>query len=105
MAHDVAGDPDALPRHLGLRARPYEQALNQEPASLQDRWQARLYFVKPAARLLLAAFWIVSGLICRSSGRAEAMTLARRAGLGDLDAFAAIGSASGDRASGSNHAG
>ena len=91
MAHDVAGDPDALLRHLGFRARPYEQALNEEPASLQDRWHARLFFVKPAARLLLAAFWIVSGLICLSSGRDEAMTLARRAGLGDLDAFAAIG--------------
>lgn len=89
MAHDVGGDPQSLVTHLGLAARPYEVALNAEPASVQDRWHARVYFVKPVARLMLAAFWIGTGIVCLASGRAEAMDLARQAGLGRLDAFAA----------------
>lgn len=86
MAHNVGGDPEALQRYLGISARPYEQALRAEPASVQDRWHARLYFVKPAAVWLLAAFWIATGIICLSTGRSEAMALARRAGFGAVDA-------------------
>lgn len=90
MAHDVGGDPGALPQHLGFTPRPYERALNEEPASVQDRWHARLYFIKPVARLMLAVFWIATGVICLTTGRDEAMALARRAGLGGLDGIAVI---------------
>jgi len=30
---------------------------------VQDRWFARLYFVKPVGLASLAAFWLASGLI------------------------------------------
>ena len=90
MAHDVGGDPKAIPQHLGFTVRPFEQALNEEPASVQDRWHARLYFVKPAACVLLASFWIATGLICLTTGRIEAMEMARRAELGGLDAVTTI---------------
>lgn len=91
MAHDVGGDPDSLKRELSLDVRAGMAALADEPASVQDRWHARLYFVKPAARLALATFWILTGIVCLTSGRAEAMALARAAGLGGLDALAADG--------------
>ena len=90
MAHDVGGDANAIPRHLGFAVRPYEQALNEEPASMQDRWHARLYFVKPAAYVLLASFWIATGIVCLTTGRNGAMALARRAGFGGLDAVTTI---------------
>lgn len=90
MARDVGGDPGALQQHLGFVAQAYERALNEEPASVQDRWHARLYFVKPAAQLLLAAFWMVTGIVCLTTGRNEAMTLARNAGLGSLDGITTI---------------
>lgn len=90
MAHDVGGDPGALQQHLGFVARAYEKALNEEPASVQDRWHAHLYFVKPAAHLMLAAFWIATGIVCLTTGRDEAMTLARSAGLGGLDGITTI---------------
>lgn len=90
MAHDVGGDPGALRQHLGFVARAYDRALNEEPASIQDRWHARLFFVKPAAHLALAAFWIATGIICLTTGRNEAMSLARSAGLGSIAGMATI---------------
>ncbi|MEZ5740688.1 MAG: DoxX-like family protein [Burkholderiaceae bacterium] len=57
---------------------------------MQDRWHARLYFIKPVARLMLALFWIATGIICLTTGREEAMALARHAGLGGLDGVAVV---------------
>ncbi|MBL8549133.1 MAG: SDR family oxidoreductase [Hyphomonadaceae bacterium] len=89
MEHNVGGDPEHLPRRLGFAAQPYEKALFAEPASVQDRWGARLYFVRPLAIAALAAFWIGTGIVCLTTGRAEAIALAQAAGLGDLSAPAA----------------
>jgi hypothetical protein len=89
MEHNVGGDPDALPRRLGLRAQPYETALFATPASAQDRWAARLYFVRPLAIFALAAFWIATGIVCLTAGRAEAIELARQAGFGWLSSWVA----------------
>lgn len=37
--------------------------LSDWPAGVQERWFARLYFLKPAMLSVLAAFWFLSGLI------------------------------------------
>ncbi|MGE0047099.1 MAG: SDR family oxidoreductase [Hyphomonadaceae bacterium] len=89
MAHDVGGDPNLLTTNLGMNVRGGMEELAAEPAGVQDRWHARLYFVKPAARLLLAAFWMFTGIVCLTTGRDEAMALACEAGLGRFDALAA----------------
>jgi uncharacterized protein YbjT (DUF2867 family)/uncharacterized membrane protein YphA (DoxX/SURF4 family) len=46
----------------GITPRRWRDALLQQPAQMQDRWAARLYFVRPTLRVALAATWIVSGL-------------------------------------------
>ena len=33
------------------------------PSQVQDRWHARLYFLRPTLRIALAALWIYSGLV------------------------------------------
>jgi len=47
----------------GVRPRRWHDALRAAPAQPQDRWQARLYFLRPALRWTIATTWIVSGLI------------------------------------------
>jgi len=89
MDYNVEGDPHEVPRQLGVHPRPYSAALAAEPAGVQDRWHARLYFAKPIAECLLAAFWIVTGIVCLTVGRDEAIALAQQARLGALAPWAA----------------
>lgn len=41
----------------------WRAGLNQHPAQWQDRWHARLYFLRPTLRVLLALMWLVSGVV------------------------------------------
>jgi uncharacterized protein YbjT (DUF2867 family) len=57
--------PEALQRAealLGLRPRTLDAALAASPSQVQDRWQARLYFLAPMLRTALALVWLVSGV-------------------------------------------
>jgi len=54
---------DPLVKATGFTPRPMADALAADPAQVQDRWHARLFFLKPLARIVLALFWIVSGLV------------------------------------------
>jgi len=54
---------EALVKATGVTPRPMAAALASDPAQVQDRWHARLFFLKPLARIVLALFWIVSGLV------------------------------------------
>ncbi|MDE2499372.1 MAG: NAD(P)H-binding protein [Alphaproteobacteria bacterium] len=58
-----AGDVAAFTAATGIRPRRWSDALLAEPAQLQDRWHARLYFLRPLLRLAIAATWIVSGIV------------------------------------------
>ena len=40
---------------------PALDALANEPAHVQDRWHARLYFLRPLLRLTLGLFWLCTG--------------------------------------------
>jgi hypothetical protein len=48
---------------LGVAPRSLRQTLAQWPSGVQERWYARLYFVKPLVLATLAAFWVASGVI------------------------------------------
>lgn len=41
----------------------WREALARHPAHAQDRWHARLYFVRPLLRITLALLWLLSGVI------------------------------------------
>ena len=61
MEHGNTGDYEAFRRATGIDALPWHAALAANPAHGQDRWHARLYFVRPALRWTLAILWIASG--------------------------------------------
>jgi len=55
--------PDAplrLVEAFGLAPRALDEVLSAHPSQVQDRWQARLYFLAPLLRLCLIALWLVS---------------------------------------------
>lgn len=45
-----------------ITCRSLDEAMQAHPAQVQDRWHARLYFLKPLARMALVALWLGSAL-------------------------------------------
>ena len=56
-------DPAPFVAATGLAPRHLDEALAAAPAQVQDLWHARLYFLRPLLRVLLALFWIATGVI------------------------------------------
>lgn len=59
----VTGRPEDAEEHLGFKPQRLAETLARWPSGVQERWYARLYFVKPVALATLAAFWGLSGVI------------------------------------------
>ena len=68
MLHGNAGAGPEFTQLTGVQPRSLDEALAREPAHVQDRWHARLYFVRPLLRLALAAVWIGTALATVTSG-------------------------------------
>lgn len=75
LGRGATGDNRAWIAATGIRPRSLGHALAAEPASVQERWFARLYLLKPLAIGVFALFWLATGLITLGPGRAEAMRL------------------------------
>lgn len=48
---------------IHFKPRSFTDGLNGMVSSVQDRWHARLYFLRPLLRLSIAFIWIFSGII------------------------------------------
>jgi uncharacterized protein YbjT (DUF2867 family) len=57
-----AGELEPFVRATGVQPRRWRDALLARPAQQQDRWHARLFFVRPLLRLTVALTWIASGI-------------------------------------------
>lgn len=57
------GDGERFAREIGFTPRSLTQLMAEEPAEVQDRWHARLFFMAPVLKFALAAMWLFSGLI------------------------------------------
>jgi len=55
-------DPAPFMAATGIAPRRFADALANEPAHVQDRWHARLYFLRPLLRVTLGLFWLSTGL-------------------------------------------
>ena len=82
LSAGVVGDPSSWIAATGIKPRSLDTILAERPASVQDRWFARLYWLKPVAIVALAAFWIMTGVIALGPGRATAMGYLTQAGFG-----------------------
>jgi len=75
LAQGMQGDPAPWMAATGIRPKHLSDILAARPAGVQDRWHARLYFMKPLAIGGLAAFWIATGLISLGPGWDEGLNL------------------------------
>ena len=82
LDHDVAGRGDGWATRLGVSPRGFSRYLSQTPASVQDVWHARLWFVRPVAIVTLGLFWLITGLISFGPGWNGALTVLEEGGFG-----------------------
>ena len=86
----VRADGAAAERELGLKPKSLAEMLAGWPSGVQERWFARIYFVKPLAIATLAAFWLISGLVGLTAGYDPAAALLTGAGLDEAIARTAV---------------
>lgn len=80
IARGAIGDPAEWTRITGIRPAALAAALAREPASVQERWFARLYLLKPLMLGASVAFWVGTGLVSLGPGWSVGMNLMRDAG-------------------------
>lgn len=68
MFFGATGDATAWTKETGIMPRDIEQALACEPASVQERWFARLYVLKPLVFAVFGLFWLSTGVISLGPG-------------------------------------
>lgn len=74
----LAGDPSAWQTATGLDPTSFSAALDLLPATVQEKWFAKLYLAKALMIGALSVFWLLSGLIALTvsySAAKEVMTV------------------------------
>ena len=82
MDHDVSGHDSGWAERLGVSSRGFSRFLAETPASVQDVWHARLWFVRPVAIATLGLFWLITGLISFGPGWNGAVAILHEGGYG-----------------------
>lgn len=91
MSRDNVADMAPFSEAVGFMPRRFADALDAEPAGPQDRWHARLIFLRPVLRIVLGLFWLFSGLITAfDPARSDAMLILDLAGFDGGWALAAL---------------
>lgn len=62
MTYGNTTDAAAFEQAIGFRCRTMREAFRSAPSHVQDRWHARLFFLRPALTVALIILWIGSGL-------------------------------------------
>ncbi len=86
LARGSVADIGAWTAMTGIQPKRLAAALAEEPASVQERWFANLYLLKAATFIVLATFWIITGLITLGPGLESGVRM-----LGDVGAGALAG--------------
>jgi uncharacterized protein YbjT (DUF2867 family) len=63
LRRGITGDPSAWMEATGIAPKTIAQALGQHATTIQDKWFARLFLIKPVMIASLALFWFASGFI------------------------------------------
>jgi uncharacterized protein YbjT (DUF2867 family) len=96
MVRGAVGDPGRWIELTGIRPLSLRRALARRPASVQEQWFARLYFLKPLLLAVLALFWVATGLISLGPGYDIGITLMTIAGAGGLAGASVVAGAVAD---------
>jgi DoxX-like family len=82
VVRGAIGDPAPL-RAMGITLKDLEASLIATPSSVQERWFAGLYFLKPLVFIVLSLFWLCTGLISLGPGWESGMNLMREGSVGE----------------------
>lgn len=93
LVRGAVGDSQLWQEVTGVQAETLRHALARNPASVQERWFARLYLLKPVILLTFAAFWIVTGLVSLGPGWNHAAEVMRLTPAAPLAVPAVLGGA------------
>jgi hypothetical protein len=63
LRRGVTGDPSAWIVATGIAPKTLAETIGRHPATIQDKWFARLFLIKALIFSSLVAFWLVSGFI------------------------------------------
>lgn len=63
LRRGVRGDPSAWIKATGITPKTLTETIGRHPATIQDKWFARLFLIKALIFASLVAFWLVSGFI------------------------------------------
>jgi uncharacterized protein YbjT (DUF2867 family) len=100
MAYGAVGDPDPWQAATGIVPARLEAALAAEPASVQERWFARLYLLKPLVFSIFSLFWIATGITALTIGYPVGVALMLESGGGPLAGASVVAGALADIAVG-----
>lgn len=94
LRRGVMGDPASWMAATGIEPRSLERTLSERPATIENRWFARLYLLKALILVALAIFWCVSGLIAITVAYRDALEMMTRFGFpgGQSHAFVIVSS-------------
>lgn len=68
---------------IGFTPRKYSEAMLTTPSYIQDRWHAKLYFLKSSLRVALGLLWLGSGLVSLIPPLTPSYLLLNQIGIGD----------------------
>lgn len=85
-----AGDPGRWTQLTGIVPRDIERVLLMEPASVQERWFARLYLLRPWIFAICALFWFATGVIALGPGWDNGIALMNEGGVFGWPAAAVV---------------
>lgn len=66
LEKDNVADGSDFYQQLSFPIRGVTQVLQTLPSSTQDRWHARLYFIRPILTILVAVIWAAIAILCLS---------------------------------------
>ncbi|GAB5389112.1 MAG: SDR family oxidoreductase [Alphaproteobacteria bacterium] len=77
IEHGNTGDYSAFEAQAGFSPKSHAEALAARPSTVQDRWHARLWGLKPLSTLALVLIWLSAGVIGLITGLPEAAAVTR----------------------------
>ncbi|MCA1494420.1 SDR family oxidoreductase [Ensifer sp. NBAIM29] len=84
ITRGATGDNRAWAEAMQIEPTALSAALAHTPVSVQERWFAKLYLLKPVVFVVLSLFWISTGIISLTAGYQIGIDLMERTGAGVL---------------------
>jgi len=90
MVQGATGDGRRWQQVTGINPTDVATALAREPASVQERWFAQLYILKPLVFGVFGLFWLTTGIISLGPGWDHGMSLMREGSVAEPMASLAV---------------